>query len=299
MATLEQIRASQPREILEPGRGGKQTMGQAIQKTTLLLPTLSTVEWDCPKCQDKGFHFPEIGDVLLIGSDKQRVVITAQNQRAHTVDCADCVKKRLDRNREKFQKVSALTSDEREYRLDSIVTSGRADTTAMVDACREMLRGEAFMLTFWGGSGNAKSLALIATVNEFLDRGVPAIYLPSYDMLNWIQDAFSNQGQDIKNESAYARLEMCKGVRVLAVDELQGIKVTDWRLEQLRNLIDRRWRDGIDGAKCTLFAMNEDPENLEARIYSRLRDGRNRANGNPAILLNEDRDVRPLLRRKA
>jgi DNA replication protein DnaC len=237
--------------------------------------------------------------VLLIGEGKTRVEITANNRLMYTVDCADCVSQRLDKNREKFQGVSALTSDERAYRLGTIVTAGRSDTAAMIEACLEMVRGNAFMLTFWGSSGNAKSLALIATVNEFLDRGIPAIYLPSYDMLNWIQDAFSNNGQDIKNQSAYARLEMCKGVCVLAVDELQGIKVTDWRLEQLRNLIDRRWRDGIDGSKHTLFAMNEDPENLEPRIYSRLSDGRNRANGKPAILLNDDRDMRPLLRRKA
>lgn len=235
--------------------------------------------------------------MLYLGAE--RIPVTVRHATEYTVDCAECVKHRLDKRREEFQSISTLTQDERAYRLNSIVTTGRADTAAMIAACREMVSGQAFMLTFWGDSGNAKSLALIATVNEFLDRGVPAIYLPSYDMLNWIQDAFSNQGQNIKSESAYARLEMCKGIRVLAVDELQGIKVSDWRLEQLRNLIDRRWRDGVDGTKYTLFAMNEDPDGLEARIYSRLKDGRNRANGQPSILLNEDKDMRPLLRRKA
>lgn len=227
------------------------------------------------------------------------LTISADEKRIFSVECENCVKLRIDNKRVEFQKISEMTADERDYRLRSIVTNGRQNTAAMVAACREMLSGHASMLTFWGGSGNAKSLALIATVNEFLDQGIPAIYLPSYDMLNWIQDAFSNQGQQIKSESAYARLEMCKGVRVLAVDELQGIKVSDWRLEQLRNLIDRRWRDGMDGVKYTLFAMNEDPDGLEARIYSRLKDGRNRANGQDAILLNDDSDMRPLLRRKA
>jgi DNA replication protein DnaC len=242
--------------------------------------------------------FPTVGDVLFIGAKRIPVEITPSNRTSYTVDCPDCLRLRVDKNREKFQGVSQLTDEERAYRLDGIVTTGRADTATMIAACREMVNRQAFMLTFWGASGNAKSLALIAIVNEFLDKGVPAIYLPSYDMLNWIQDAFSDQGQNIKSESAYARLEMCKGVCVLAVDELQGFKITDWRLEQLRNLIDRRWRDGIDGTKYTLFAMNEDPENLEPRIFSRLSDGRNRVNGQPAILLNEDKDMRPLLRRK-
>ena len=66
-----------------------------------------------------------------------------------------------------------------------------------------------------------------------------------------------------------------------------------------RRRLDRRWRDGADGSKYTLFAMNEDPEGLEPRIFSRLKDGRNRVSGQPAILLNEDKDMRPLLRRMA
>jgi DNA replication protein DnaC len=167
----------------------------------------------------------------------------------------------------------------------------------MVQACQEMLDCKAAMLTIWGTNGNAKSAALIATVNEFLDRGIPALYLPSYDLLNWLQDAFASDGS-VKSETMYARLERVKYIRMLAIDELQAIKITDWRLEQLRNIIDRRWRDGLDGISFTLFAMNEDPAGLEPRIWSRLRDGRNAVSGEP-IIVNNDSDMRPLLRRRA
>lgn len=190
-----------------------------------------------------------------------------------------------------------LTDDEKRYRLRSIITEKRTDTRAMVNACQAMIEHKAFMLTIWGTNGNAKSAALIATVNEFLDLGIPAVYLPSYDLLNWLQDAFHSNGE-IKSDSMYERLERIKAVRVLAVDEFQGIKVTDWRLEQLRNLVDRRWRDGLDGKSFTLFAMNENPASLEPRIWSRLCDGRNRLHGEP-VILNNDADMRPLLRRKA
>lgn len=226
------------------------------------------------------------------------VEITAKNYGTYSVPCDACAQTRIDRHRQKYQDFSELTDEERGYRLSKIVTNGRQDTTLMVQACREMVAKKTSMLTIWGSSGNAKSLALIATVNEFLDMGIPAMYIPSYDLLNWIQDGINERG-DVKNESAYARLERCKGIVVLAIDELQGIKISDWRLEQLRNIIDRRWRDGIDGKTATLFAMNEDPENLEPRIYSRLKDGRNRADGKSPILLNDDVDMRPLLRRKS
>jgi hypothetical protein len=48
----------------------------------------------------------------------------------------------------------------------------------------------------------------------------------------------------------------------------------------------------------TLFAMNEDPASLEPRIWSRLRDGRNALSGF-SVIENNDKDMRPLLRRKA
>lgn len=263
--------------------------------------SLSTSLWQCDDCHDMGLRYARIGETITHRSydgTVSHIIIDATTASMFTIPCDTCARLRIERERIKFQDISELTSDERAYRFGSIVINGRENTAAMVAACREMVGRKASMLTFWGSSGNAKSVALIATVNEFLDKGVPALYMPSYDMLNWIQDAFSNHGQDIKSESAYARLEMCKGICVLAVDELQGVKVTDWRLEQLRNLIDRRWRDGLDGEKFTLFAMNESPDNLEPRIYSRLKDGRNRVNGS-AILLNDDSDMRPLLRRTA
>jgi len=213
----------------------------------------------------------------------------------YAIPCEHCVKQRIDRQTIELQEVSELTDQEKLYRLTSIVKKNRADTTTMVDACQEMLAGNASMLTIWGTNGNAKSVALIAMVNEFLDRGIPAMYVPSYDLLNWLQDAFHNG--EIKSESMYARLERVKFIRMLAVDELQGIKVTDWRLEQLRNIVDRRWRDGQDGTSFTLFAMNEDPATLEPRIWSRLRDGRNAMSGAP-VIENNDSDMRPLLRRK-
>lgn len=211
--------------------------------------------------------------------------------------CEYCAQVRVDKQRTELQSVSNLTEQEKALRLCGIKTNGRMGTQAMVDGCAEMVRKSAFMLTIWGTNGNAKSAALIATVNEFLDMGIPAVYIPAYDLLNWLQDAFNKDGE-IKNESMYERLEQIKSVRMLAVDEFKAIKITDWRLEQLRNLIDRRWRDGLDGKSFTLLAMNENPASLEPRIWSRLQDGRNCMSGHP-IITNNDSDMRPLLRRRS
>lgn len=247
-----------------------------------------SISGECPHCKGSGLR--------ALTDDECKDIDGWRPGYSFSVPCEYCIQARKNKQREELQAISMMTSEEKLYRLDSIVTKGRADTQKMVDACRWMVSQDAFMLTIWGTNGNAKSAALIATVNEFLDRGIPAIYLPSYDLLNWLQDAFHANG-DVKSESMYERLERIKSVRMLAVDEFQAVKVTDWRMEQLRNLIDRRWRDGLDGRSFTLLAMNEDPASLEPRIWSRLRDGRNCWSGEP-IILNEDTDMRPLLRRK-
>lgn len=212
-----------------------------------------------------------------------------------SVPCEACLPQRIARRREEMQEASSLTYMERKLRLDHIYACTGSDTLEMVDACREMLTGRASLLTFWGTSGNGKSAALIATVNEFLDRGLAALYLPAWELLDWVQQAFSN-GNEIRDDSAYDRLHRFKQVRVLAIDELQAIRVTGWRLEQIRNLLDWRWRRGREGAAYTLLAMNEDPRLLEPRLYSRLRDGSNRRDGSP-IIHNTDPDMRPILKR--
>ena len=242
----------------------------------------------CDKCSDTGWR-PL--------TDEEKLKAGYRVEYDYSAPCEYCTLLRVDRQRAELQKVSMLTGQEQKLRLSGIRTQGRPDTLAMVQACREMVEHQAFMLTIWGTNGNAKSAALVAMVNEFLDRGTPAVYLPAYDMLNWIQEAIGSDGK-VKSESAFDRLERLKSVRMLAIDEFQAIKTTDWRLEQMRNIIDRRWRDGLDGESFTLLAMNEDPASLEARIWSRLQDGRNRMSGELPVIVNNDSDMRPLLRRK-
>ncbi len=245
-------------------------------------------ECHCAACGDTGWRPLTREEKAAIGQNPEY---------DFSIPCEACVEQRIEKQSAEMQSISALTAQERLLRLDNIYLQHRHDTLSMVSACHEMVEQQAYMLTIWGSNGNAKSSALIATTNEFLDRGIPAVYLPAYDLLNWIQEAIGGDGT-VKSESAFQRLDLVKSIRMLAIDEFQAIKVTDWRLEQLRNIIDRRWRDGLDGTSFTLVAMNEDPASLEPRIYSRLRDQRNRANGGSPIIENNDSDMRPLLKRK-
>jgi hypothetical protein len=79
-------------------------------------------------------------------------------------------------------------------------------------------------------------------------------------------------------------------VRVLAIDEMDKVKQTDWVNEFQTDVLDRRYRLGIDGKAGTILAMNKSPETLSDWIYSRLSDGRNK------IMQNRDGDIRRHLR---
>ncbi len=159
----------------------------------------------------------------------------------------------------------------------------------MLKACRSFVEDPVGILTLWGGVGNGKTMCLQAVVNELIERGVMSIYITAFDLFSHIRDAF-NARREVVSESAYNRLGRFERVRVLALDEMDKVRPTDWMQEQLTHLIDKRHRHGLDGKNGTLIAMNTDPALQSDWIASRLMDGRNR------VVHNTDADLRPMLK---
>jgi DNA replication protein DnaC len=187
----------------------------------------------------------------------------------------------------RLQRLSGLTDVERKLTLASIGTAGRPATAAMVQACADFLLSPFGSLTIHGTSGNAKTVALQACVNALVSVGVEAVYITAFDLIGYIRDAF-NEKKEVKSESAYDRMVRFGTVSFLAIDELDKVKQTDWIIEQITDLIDRRYRLGQDGKAGTMIAMNGDPRDLPTWIYSRLSQG--------VIVENNDSDLRPHLR---
>lgn len=211
--------------------------------------------------------------------------------------CGTCESKRLAEKRALLQDLSKMSTLERQYRFSDIKTNKRPDTEKMMSVFRDYMdNGAVGFLTVYGTRGNGKSHVLIATVNECLQMGVEAVYITAPDMLNWIQNAF-NENRTTKDGTALDRLNRLKEIRMLAIDELQAIKLSDWRVEQLENLVDYRWKNGMDRVSGTLFAMNEHPDELKSdRIYSRIMTG---SEVGDTVLENNDSDIRPFLKMRA
>jgi DNA replication protein DnaC len=182
----------------------------------------------------------------------------------------------------RLQRLSGLTPDERLERLSHITSTG-GQTDIMASAAQSFVLNPRGFLTVYGGSGNAKSLMLRAVVNECLDRQIEAVYVLMKDLIDYVREAIRD------DDSAVARVDRFKRVRVLAIDEFDKIKSSDWVRELETDVIDRRYRAGLAGLSGTVIAMNESPRDLPEHIFSRLSDGRN------VLINNTDADLRSLM----
>lgn len=188
----------------------------------------------------------------------------------------------------RLQAICGLNREELRVTLDDVIGVGPG-TSAMLAAAQAFVARPVGILTIWGVPGNAKTLVLQGIVNTCTAQGVLAIYVTFFDLVNYVRDAFNEQ-RDGRYESAYQRLMRFAAARVLVIDEVDKVKVTDWTVELETAIFDRRYRDGLAGLTGTVLAMNSNPDRLPEWIYSRLRDGRNH------IVENRDPDMRRLMR---
>lgn len=189
----------------------------------------------------------------------------------------------------RLQELSRVTPGERNIRLDDIVADAGPDTLKMVGYAREFLNEPIGILTIYGSSGNAKSTTLLAIINELVQARRRAVYVTAFDLFGFVRGAFDRQN-NVLDESAYDRLKLFENIDVLAIDEFDAVRQTDWITEQVLDLIDTRHRYGLDGICGTVLAMNEF-DVLPPRVCSRLKDGQNK------LCVNNDPDMRPALRR--
>lgn len=190
-----------------------------------------------------------------------------------------------DQDVQRLQALSGLTAGERAVRVEDIVATG-AGTKGMVEAAQAFIQNPSGILIIHGSTGNAKTTALQGIVNALVGQGVQAVYVTAFDIAGYIRKAF-NKDRDVVDLDAHERLKKLVSLRVLCIDELDKVRWSEWVEEQFTDLIDGRYRLGLDWEVGTVIAMNAHPETLPPWIYSRLRDGRNR------IIENNDPDVRP------
>lgn len=130
-----------------------------------------------------------------------------------------------------------------------------------VERFEEMLNQSQGLL-FYGGVGTGKSYAAAMIANELMDRR-QTVMMTSFTKL---LDEFKNFDVD---ENKY--IENLNSVKLLIIDDLGAERSTDFALEKVYNVIDRRYRSGKPIILTTNLEMSEIKNCTDIR-YNRVYD---------------------------
>lgn len=241
----------------------------------------------CPDCGGQGF----IGYDVQPGHPLFGKVQPCPNEQFHGAE-------RIKR----LAGLSGLYPNDLKRRLDDIAPI--PGNEAALKAANDFLDNPYGWLYLWGGPGNAKSEILIAIVNEInLSGRGPAVYIKFSALINKMRQAFSEESHrqkrlvkgdkldDLENLGYLDRFELIKSIKVLAIDELDKVRMTDFAQEFRFDFFDERYRQAGNGETMTIFASQSSPDDMPTPLKSRFRDGRFR------VVENKAGDARPDMER--
>lgn len=215
----------------------------------------------CPKCHDMGFFrrdidpgHPDFGKPARCDHPSHQPELLAR-----------------------LEAVSGLCGSDLDIRLDQIERN--PGNVAMLSACQQLLDDRRGWLYVHGGPGNAKTVALMAMVNQINAAGQgPAMYIKFSGLLDYMRDSFREKAvRDNQPDATLGyvdRFNKILAVPFLAIDELDKIRKTGFADEFRFDFLDERYRQALRGDTVTVFASNEPPDSLPGAICDRIYDGR-------------------------
>lgn len=145
----------------------------------------------------------------------------------------------------------------------------RPDQAAAVAAVAAFAATPRGWLTLAGGYGTGKTTLIYAALNHLAAAGIYGRYTTAPALLDHLRDALRDQDGRAHSE----RLQRLQTVPVLAVDELDKYRATDYAEEAIFQLFDYRYRERRTLA--TLIGYNRDRDDrIPPFLASRIRDGR-------------------------
>jgi len=158
-----------------------------------------------------------------------------------------------------------------------------ADINSAVEAIRQTLQRGYGWVYLHGGFGVGKSLLLKIAIAESITNGVEAAYVRMAEILDHLRESYNDQ----TGLSESSRLDWWSSLPVLSIDEFDRLRATTYGEERRFVLMDRRYEAAVNRQSVTLIASNNDPVQLPAYLYDRVRDGRFR------VIHLQGRSLRP------
>lgn len=202
----------------------------------------------CPKCADSGLVFNAQG--LLVPCDCGK---WEEHQRAARYAAAQ------------------IPPRFRNKRLDSFeARRGENAQMEVKESAKQYARGfherEHKGLLLRGSTGVGKTHIAVGILMEVLDKGMSGLYSNVTDLLSRLRDTYNQGATDTEG----AILDELDRVDLLVLDDLGAEKATEWVLDRLYLVINRRYENArpiIVTTNCDDAALRE---RVGARIVSRL-----------------------------
>jgi DNA replication protein DnaC len=259
-------------------------VSDALQNKKIKIPSFpGEPKKTCPTCAGLGLIYKFVKDDNIPNQYPPPGVIShwldGQNPgwyrgRFQSTPCPDCqAGAEENRRRQEYHlSICGLTGADLDVNLASFIATGEfaAKSKAKEAAWRllEMGTEPAGFVTFYGGYGYGKSHLLKAIVNGFRVRCVMSIYVEMTAILAEIKRNFGQEGKADEVVDKYI------DVRVLCIDELDRVNLTDWTQDTIGRMLRARYnnRENV----LTVMATNSNPNKLPpalAYLSSRMADG--------------------------
>ena len=115
----------------------------------------------------------------------------------------------------------------------------------------------------WGPVGTGKTYAAYAIMKRLGEIGIRATFYTSPDLMDELRD-------DFQHKDNYNLDRLLENRGVLIIDDLGAEKATEWVVETLHRIIDKRYREVLPTIVTSNSSLDELSERVGDRIPSRL-----------------------------
>jgi DNA replication protein DnaC len=189
-----------------------------------------------------------------------------------TVPCS-CVKSKQDNQRQsrlkQYSNLGALVR----FTFDNLIPEGRSSSPQAqarfhqaYHAAQSFAANPEGWLVFSGPSGSGKTHLAAAIVNERIEKGFPALYITTPDLLDRLRAAINTDSEMPYDES----FEQMKSAPLLTLDDLGVQSGTPWAKEKLDQLLTSRFNASLPTVIVTAVPIDD----LDDRLRTRLTDTR-------------------------
>ena len=203
----------------------------------------SICRMDCPICGGIGYVKTDLGKVEICPNSDPLKVYTGERYGIDTGERALT-----------WSKIEAMNN-----------------TDAAADAVQRVIQRGYGWVYLWGPPGLGKTLILKIAVAEYLRSHRLGAYIRMAEILDDLRAAFDAQNP---SEESQKRLDWWSNLPLLAIDEFDRVRATEYASERRFLLMDRRYEQALREKSITIMTSNSDPAALESYLFDRIQDGR-------------------------